>query len=134
EIAFADWIVRGIESGMAAPRFGTPLPEIVARLPKSRAEVVRRLDELGLPPGGSEQQRLWTAEAALGVHHLDAAARLGGSLRAVVIDDWLLDYEQYARAVGSAPSDAGRVWRLADSGWSRDPLVRLSVAAQALQC
>jgi len=82
----------------------------------------------------SEQRRLWLVEAALGVHHLESAARLGeGALRAVILDDWLLDYEQYARAVGNAPADAGNLWRLSDPGWSRDPLVRLSVAAQALQ-
>jgi hypothetical protein len=80
------------------------------------------------------QRRLWLVEAALGLHHLEAAARLGeGPLRAVILDDWLLDYEQYAHAVGNAPADAGNLWRLSDPGWSRDPLVRLSAAAQALQ-
>ena len=144
EIAFGDWIVRGIESGLEAPRFRAPLPEIVTRLPKSRHDVDARLTDVDRIYFGDElaealektsgQRRLWLVEAALGVHHLDAAARLGeGVMRAVILDDWLLDYEQYAHAVGNAPADAGNLWRLSDPGWSRDPLVRLSAAAQALQ-
>lgn len=145
EIAFADWIVRGIESGLSAPRFGSPLPEILTRLPRSRGEVEKQLEAPSARTFGEplaqallreqgRERRLWLVEAALGVHHLEAAARLGeGGLRAVILDDWLLDYEQYARAVGNAPADAGNLWRLEDPGWSRDPLVRLSVAAQALQ-
>ncbi|MCA1827839.1 MAG: hypothetical protein ABR567_01960 [Myxococcales bacterium] len=145
ELAFGDWIVRGIESGLDAPRFHAPLPEVVTRLPKSRREVANRLTDAeplyfgeplarALERESSAQRRLWLVEAALGVHHLEAAARLGeGALRAVILDDWLLDYEQYAHAVGNAPADAGNLWRLSDPGWSRDPLVRLSAAAQALQ-
>ena len=127
EIAFGDWIVRGIESGLEAPRFRAPLPEIVTRLPKSRHEVAARLTDVSRQYFGDElaaalenaspQRRLWLVEAALGVHHLEAAARLGeGALRAVILDDWLLDYEQYARAVGNAPADAGNLWRLSDPG------------------
>src|SRR5207237_6500803 len=145
EIAFADWIVRGIESGMSTPRFPAPLPEVLTRLPRSRSEVEQHLDKPSpryfgdalanaLEREDGRERRLWLVEAALGVHHLEAAARLGeGGLRAVILDDWLLDYEQYARAVGNAPADAGNLWRLEDPGWSRDPLVRLSAAAQALQ-
>jgi hypothetical protein len=145
ELAFSDWIVRGIESGLSAPRFEAPFPAIVTRLPRSRSEVEEKLSAaspsdfgealaLALRAEGDGQRRLWLVEAALGVHHLEAAARLGeGGLRAVILDDWLLDYEQYARAVGNAPADAGNLWRLSDPGWSRDPLVRLSAAAQALQ-
>src|SRR5207248_11483174 len=40
---------------------------------------------------------------------------------------------QYSRAVSNPPSGAGHVFRLSEAGWSGDPLVRLSVAAQALQ-
>src|SRR5438105_5986787 len=149
ELAFADWIVRGIESGREAqvPRFHAPLPQLVARPPSSRAEVQK---QLASPPGAArryfgdalwlelsrvegEQRKLWLVEAALGAHYLEAACRLD-DLGAVVLDDWLLDYEQYARAVGNPPSGAGHLWQLSDPGWSRDPLVRLSVAAQALQC
>lgn len=145
EIAFADWIVRGLESGLDAPRFRAPFPEILTRLPKSRHEVEQNLaaaspryfgDLLAeaLQQEANPQRRLGLVEAALGVHHLEAAGRLGGgALRAVIVDDWLLDYQQYARAVGNAPADAGNLWRLSDPGWSRDPLVRLSAAAQALQ-
>src|SRR5438045_4095715 len=110
EIAFGDWIVRGIESGLQAARFRAPLPEIVTRLPKSRHEVLSHLthpdpvyfgEELaGALANAGEQRRLWLVEAALGVHHLEAAARLGqGVMRAVILDDWLLDYQQYARAL-----------------------------------
>src|SRR5258706_2477381 len=144
EIAFGDWIVRGIECGLQAPRFRAPLREIVTRLPKSRHEVQASLTDVDRFYFGDElaealenagpQRRLWLVEAALGVHHLEAAARLGlGIMRAVILDDWLLDYEQYARALGNAPADAGNLWRLSDPGWSRDPLVRLSAAAQVLQ-
>ena len=76
-------------------------------------------------------------EAAIGTHYLEAAGNLpvddADALRAIVLDDWLLDYEQYSRAVSNPPSGAGHVFRLSEAGWSGDPLVRLSVAAQALQ-
>jgi hypothetical protein len=145
EIAFGDWIVRGIESGLDGPRFHAPPPGILLHLPKSRREVEERLERVdanyfgdaltrALEHEANAQRRLWLVEAALGIHHLESAAWLGeGALRAVILDDWLLDYEQYAHAVGNAPADAGNLWRLSDPGWSRDPLVRLSAAAQALQ-
>src|SRR5258706_5267201 len=89
EIAFGDWIVRGIESGLQAPRFRAPLPEIVTRLPKSRHEVQASLTELDRFYFGDElaealeeagpQRRLWLGEAAPGVPPLEAAARLGES-------------------------------------------------------
>lgn len=162
ELAFADWIVRGIEARADAglPRFQPPLPQLLDPLPTSRLEVQRQLALLGSVPaaarryfgealysaltaiGGDdaaavEQRRLWLVEAALGTHYLEAAARLqpedGAPLQAILLDDWLLDYEQYARAVGNPPSGAGNLWRLSEAGWSRDPLTRLSVAAQAMQ-
>jgi hypothetical protein len=84
-----------------------------------------------------EERQLWLVEAAIGTHYLEAAGRFpvdeADALRAIVLDDWLLDYEQYARAVSNPPSGAGHLFRLSEPGWSADPLVRLSVAAQALQ-
>ena len=164
ELAFADWIVRGIEGAAdpRVPRFQAPLPQLLDPVPASRLEVQQRLAAVTAAPaaarryfgerlfgelqriegaGGDraliEQRQLWLVEAALGTHYLEAAGRLPldetQALRAVVLDDWLLDYEQYARAVANAPSGAGNLWRLSDAGWSRDPLTRLSVAAQALQ-
>lgn len=174
ELAFADWIVRGIEGAAdpEVPRFQAPLPQLLDPVPVSRVEVQQRLAAVthapavarryfgerlfaglqrieseaasGTPPHEApalraliEQRQLWLVEAALGTHYLEAASRLPldetQALRAVVLDDWLLDYEQYARAVANAPSGAGNLWRLSDAGWSRDPLTRLSVAAQALQ-
>jgi hypothetical protein len=151
ELAFAEWIVRGIESGGEAPRFRAPLPEVVARPPASRIEVQRQLAspqarhyfgeplfaELAKVEG--EQRKLWLVEAALGTHYLEAAARAPAEeLRAVVLDDWLFDYEQYVRGVANPPAaegaaGAGSFWRLSDPGWSRDAITRLSAAAQALQ-
>ncbi|HET7787528.1 MAG TPA: hypothetical protein VFL36_16270 [Myxococcales bacterium] len=162
ELAFADWIVRGIECGLDAqvPRFQPPLPQLLDPVPTSRVEVQRQLGAVASAPaaarryfgealfsalaaieGGDaaavEQRRLWLVEAALGTHYLEAAARLqpedGAPLHAILLDDWLLDYEQYARAVGNPPSAAGNLWRLSEAGWSRDPVTRLSVAAQAMQ-
>ncbi|MFL5387910.1 MAG: hypothetical protein ACJ79C_04225 [Myxococcales bacterium] len=82
-------------------------------------------------------RQLWLVEAAIGTYYLEAAGTLpvedADALRPIVLDDWLLDYEQYARAVSNPPSGAGHVFRLTDPGWSSDPVVRLSVAAQALQ-
>ncbi|HZX94267.1 MAG TPA: hypothetical protein VFE90_07100 [Myxococcales bacterium] len=162
ELAFADWIVRGIESGLdpQLPRFHAPLPRLLDPVPASRAEVQRQLGSVASAPAAAvryfgqalfdalhridgpdadavTQRQLWLVEAALGTHFLETAARLqpedGGPLHAILIDDWLLDYEQYARAVGNPPSGAGNLWRLSEPGWSDDALTRLSVAAQALQ-
>ncbi len=162
ELAFVEWIVRGIESGLdpRIPRFCAPLPRILDPVPPSRQAVQRELaaaasapaaarryfggplhDELsklsGDDPAAVEQRRLWLVEAALGTHYLEAAARLqaedGAPLHAILLDDWLADYEQYARAVGNPPSGVGNLWRLSEPGWSTDPVTRLSVAAQAMQ-
>jgi hypothetical protein len=163
ELAFADWIVRGIESGgdSRVPRFASPLPRLLEAPARSRAEVQQQLAAVSASPAAArkyfgeplfaelqrleshpdrevvEQRQLWLVESALGAHYLDSAARLhgggGDGLIPIVLDDWLADYEEYARAVGSPPSGAGNLWRLSDSGWSRDAVVRLSVAAQALQ-
>ena len=166
DLAFADWIVRGIEGGQSAgvPRFQPPLPALIERLPTSRLEVQRQLGSLSAAPGtarryfgdplfeelqrisaqgpdsahdSAEQRQLWLVEAALGAHYLEAAGNVHleetDALRPIVLDDWLLDYERYARAVANTPSGAGNFWPLSDVGWSRDPLTRLSVAAQALQ-
>ena len=167
ELAFADWIVRGIEGGLDAelPRFHAPLPQLLDPVPASRLEVQRQLATVASAPGAArrhfgeplfaglhrleleaeghadratlEQRQLWLVEAALGTHYLEAAGRVeqehGDGLRAVVLDDWLIDYEQYVRAVGNAPAGPGNLWRLSETGWSRDPVVRLSVVAQVLQ-
>jgi hypothetical protein len=154
ELAFAEWIVRGIESCGEAPRFRAPLPQILARPPASRIEVLRHLASprarhyfgeplfSALSKVEGEQRKLWIVEAALGTHFLEAAARVEidrhQGLRAVVLDDWLFDYEQYVRGVANPPAAegaafAGNLWRLSDPGWSRDALTRLSAAAQALQ-
>jgi hypothetical protein len=161
ELAFADWIVRGIEERFSAgvPRFRTPLPGLLERLPVSREDVLRRLSagdpaaarrELGEAlcvalrevahaerPEAALEKQLWLTEAALGTHFLDAAgsawAQEAEALRPILLDDWLMDYEQYARALANPPRGAGHLWRLPEAGWSRDPAVRLSVAAQALQ-
>jgi len=163
ELAFADWIVRGIEERFtpAVPGFRAPLPALLERLPASRDEVLRRLSavdpaspagrrELGEAlcagllrisaeerPDAAAARQLWLVEAALGAHFLDAAGSLGSSdaeaLRPILLDDWLIEYEQYARALANPPRGAGHLWRLPEAGWSRDPAVRLSVAAQALQ-
>src|SRR5205085_697242 len=54
ELAFADWIVRGIESGREpqVPRFHAPLPQLLARQPSSRAEVQK---QLASPPGAARR-------------------------------------------------------------------------------
>ena len=165
ELAFADWIVRGIE-GFAdprVPRFQAPLPRMLDPVPATRLEVQKRLatlssspqsarryfgerlfgelariaSEAGADPKAIEERQLWLVEAAIGTHYLEAAGNLpveeADALRAIVLDDWLLDYEQYSRAVSNPPSEAGHVFRLSEAGWSSDPVVRLSVAAQALQ-
>jgi hypothetical protein len=165
ELAFADWIVRGIE-GFAdprVPRFQAPLPRMLDPVPATRLEVQKRLAtissspqaarryfgarlfaelaRIASEPGADEQaieeRQLWLVEATIGTHYLEAAGNLpveeADALRAIVLDDWLLDYEQYSRAVSNPPSGAGHVFRLSEAGWSGDPLVRLSVAAQALQ-
>ena len=147
DLAFVEWIVRGIESGSDAPRFRAPFPEILQRPPSSRIEVQRLIasphsrQAFGEPlfaevqKAQGEQRKLWLVEAALGAHYLAAAAQ-AEELRAVVLDDWLFDYEQYVRGVANPPATdagAGHLWRLSDPGWSRDALTRLSAAAQALQ-
>ncbi|HEY2029896.1 MAG TPA: hypothetical protein VGH20_11885 [Myxococcales bacterium] len=144
ELAFADWIVRGLEALREPhpPRLGRAAP-ILEKLPRSRVEVLQRdPSELGEPLASevrvaSEQKRLWLCEAALGAHYLECAARLaadaGDGFLPVALDDWLCDYEQYARGLGNAPSGAGKLWRLSEPGFSRDPVVRLAAAAQALQ-
>jgi hypothetical protein len=150
ELAFADWIVRGLESrGDEVPRLSPPRPGILERVPVSRGQVQAALEQpsdeyFGAPlcaalrnieGDAAAQRRLWLVEAALGNHYLEAAGRLEPvALRPVLLDDWLAEYEQYARAVANPPSGAGNLWRLSEAGWSRDPLVRLSAAAQALQC
>jgi hypothetical protein len=163
ELAFSDWIVRGIEGRFAPaiPRFRAPLPGLLDPVPASRADVQRHLasasDDAGagrsyfgdalfaglqrVAQGASadtvEQKQLWLVEAALGTHYLEAAGRLwtedAGALRPILIDDWLIDFEQYARGVSNPPDGAGHLFRIPEPGWSRDPVVRLSVAAQALQ-
>jgi hypothetical protein len=144
ELAFGDWIVRGLEAFKDArpPRLGRAA-SILDKLPRSRLEMQKRPPaEFGEPlsaelAAASGQRQLWLAEAALGAHYLEAAAQLaadaGEAFVAVVLDDWLADYEQYARGVGNAPSGAGKLWRLSEPGFSRDPIVRLAAAAQALQ-
>src|SRR5207248_1270524 len=56
----------------------------------------------------------WIGEPASGRHYLGAAGNLpveeAAALRAIVLDDWLLDYEQYSRAVSNPPSGAGHVF------------------------
>jgi hypothetical protein len=163
ELAFSDWIVRGIEGRFAPaiPRFRSPLPGLLDPVPASRVEVQRHLAsasgdaEAGrsyfgealydglqrlaktVPKDTVGQKQLWLVEAALGTHYLEAAGRLwtedAGALRPILIDDWLIDFEQYARGVCNPPDGAGHLFRLPEPGWSRDPVVRLSVAAQALQ-
>jgi hypothetical protein len=162
ELAFADWIVRGIEGGPAssAPRLRPPAG-LLDPLPASRLDVQRRLQALGADPAAArrsfgdallaalqdmaeagpadtvEQKQLWLTEAALGTYFLEAAGKLwtqdADALRPILLDDWLIDYEHYARGVANPPRGAGHLWRIAEAGWSRDPVVRLSVAAQALQ-
>ena len=160
ELAFADWIVRGIEARAVpgVPRFRTPLPGVLDPLPVTRLEVQGHLQtlpresaarlffgeslytalrEVTGPTDSVEQRQLWLVEAALGSYFLDAAGRLwtqdADALRPILLDDWLMDYEQYARGLANPPRGAGHFWRLWEAGWSRDPAVRLSVAAQALQ-
>jgi len=142
ELAFAEWIVRGIEGGLedSIPRFRWPLPQLFDALPRSRVEVRLAGDEAyfgepllsALQRAPTEQRKLWLIEAALGTHYLERAP--DSALLPVLLDDWLIDYQEYARAVGNPPSGAGNLWRMSEAGWSRDPLTRLSVAAQALQC
>jgi hypothetical protein len=163
ELAFADWIVRGIESGRDPwlPRFHAPLPQLLDPVARSRLDVQQQLGAVASAPAVArkyfgeplftelqrlesesdraavEQRQLWVVEAALGTHYLETAGRLqfedGDGLIPIVLDDWLADYEEYSRAVANPPSGAGNLWRLSESGWSRDPVTRLSVAAQALQ-
>src|SRR3954470_15375798 len=119
------------------PRFQTPLPRMLDPVPATRLEVQKRLatissspqsarryfgdrlftelERIGATPGADrkaiEERQLWLVEAALGTHYLDAAGMLpvedADALRAIVIDDWLVDYEQYARSVSNPPSGAG---------------------------
>ena len=163
DLAFPDWIVRGIEGRLSPslPRFRSPWPKILDPVPSSRQEVQRRLrgcagdvaaarayfgDALcaalqRLPEEGSslplDHQQLWLVEASLGTHYLESAARLwtgdAEALRPILLDDWLIDYEQYARGLANPPRGAGHLWRISEPEWSREPLVRLSVTAQALQ-
>ena len=144
ELAFGDWIVRGLEASKDSrpPRLGRGAA-ILDKLPRTRLEMQKREPaEFGEPLAAElaqagEQRRLWLSEAALGAHYLEAAAGLaadaGEPFVAVVLDDWLADYEQYARGVGNAPSGAGKLWRLSEPGFARDPVVRLAAAAQAAQ-
>jgi hypothetical protein len=147
ELAFGDWIVRGLEAlrDPRPPRLGRGA-SILDKLPRSRLEVQRRIAEqpadFGEPlaaelAGSNAQHQLWAAEAALGAHYLECAARVaadaGEPFLPIALDDWLSDYEQYARGLGNAPSGAGKLWRLSEPGFSRDPMVRLAAAAQALQ-
>src|SRR5437764_150206 len=139
ELAFADWIVRGIE-GFADPRvpgFQTPLPRMLDPVPATRLEVHKRLGTLSSSPQSArryfgerlfdeltriasesvadqkatEERQLWLVEAAIGTHYLEAAGNLpveeADALRPIVLDDWLLDYEQYSGA-GSRGADRGR--------------------------
>ncbi|HEY4769411.1 MAG TPA: hypothetical protein VIH51_02265 [Myxococcales bacterium] len=163
DLAFTDWIVRGIEGRLAPaiPRFRTPLPGLLDPVPASRLEVQRRLASAvedveaaqryfgealleglqraaqGAGAAAVEHRQLWLVEAALGTYYLEAARRLwaedADALRPILLDDWLIDYEQYAHGVSNPPAGAGHLWRIPDPGWSRDAVVRLSVAAQALQ-
>jgi len=163
DLAFTDWIVRGIEGRFAPviPRFRAPLPGLFDPVPASRQEVQRRVATAGEDvaagrryfgepllsalrrlagnddPRTAERKQLWLVEAALGTHYLEAAGRLWAEdaemLRPILLDDWLIDYEHYARGVSNPPDAAGHLWRIPEAGWSRDPVVRLSVAAQALQ-
>jgi hypothetical protein len=144
ELAFGDWIVRGLEASKDSrpPRLGRGAA-ILDKLPRTRLEMQKREPaEFGEPLAlelaqAGEQQRLWLSEAALGAHYLEAAAHLaadaGEPFVAVVLDDWLADYEQYAHGLGNAPSGAGKLWRLSEPGFARDPIVRLAVTAQAAQ-
>jgi len=145
------------------PRFQTPLPRMLDPVPATRLEVQKHLATIASSPPAArryfgerlfaeleriasqpdadpkavEERQLWLVEAAIGTYYLEAAGTLpvedADALRPIVLDDWLLDYEQYARAVSNPPSGAGHVFRLTEPGWSSDPVVRLSVAAQALQ-
>lgn len=160
DLAFAEWIVRGIEAwpGDGIPRFGSELPGLLDPLPTSRLEVDRRLAKAVADPSSAlrdfgeplwaalqriapsdaaDQRQLSLVEAALGTHYLEKAARLwsdeADSLRPILLDDWLSDYRQYARGVANPPDGSGHLWRLSEEGWTRDPIVRLSVAAQAMQ-
>jgi hypothetical protein len=163
DLAFADWVVRGIEARRepGLPRLGPPWPGMLEALPRTRLEAQERLRALVSDDAGArryfgdllvrelrrigeageadavEQRQLWLVEAALGAHYLEAAAKLwtgnAGALRPLLLDDWLIDYEQYARGVANPPFGAGHLWQIADAEWSREPIVRLSVAAQALQ-
>ena len=67
-------------------------------------------------PDAAPARQLWLVEAALGTHFLDAAGSLGSSdaeaLRPILLDDWLIEYEQYARALANPPRGAGHLWRL----------------------
>jgi hypothetical protein len=75
-------------------------------------------------PQAAERKQLWLVEAALGTHYLEAAGRLWAEdaemLRPILLDDWLIDYEQYARGVSNPPDAAGHLWRIPEAGWSRD--------------
>ena len=53
--------------------------------------------------------RLWTEDA--------------DALRPILLDDWLIDYEQYARGLSNPPRGAGHLWRLWEAGWSHDAVV-----------
>src|SRR5690348_8159240 len=57
ELAFADWIVRGIESGLDArlPRFQPPLPQLLDPVPTSRMEVQRQLALLTSAPAAARR-------------------------------------------------------------------------------
>ena len=162
DLAFPDWIVRGIEARSLpmVPRLRAPWPGLLDPVPATRQEVQRRIALVAedeetarryfgeallaalqriAQEGGEavEQRQTWLVEACLGTHYLEAAGQLwtedADALRPILLDDWLIDYEQYARGVANPPRGAGHLFRMSAPEWSRDPVVRLSVAAQGLQ-
>src|SRR5205823_9853387 len=58
ELAFADWIVRGIEGGLDSrlPRFHAPLPRLLDPVPTSRLEVQRQVATVASAPGAARRQ------------------------------------------------------------------------------
>src|SRR5436305_6445182 len=101
ELAFADWIVRGIQGGPASGALRLCAPAgLLDPLPASRLDVQRRLQALGADPAAArrlfgdallaalqgmavagpadtgEQKQLWLAETALGTYVPEAAGRL----------------------------------------------------------
>src|SRR2546423_2608588 len=58
ELAFADWIVRGIESGRdpRLPRFPAPLPQLLAPVARSRLDVQQQLAPVASAPGPARKE------------------------------------------------------------------------------